>query len=154
MTEFDHEVTQLVESLNAQSNRHVASILRELELEIIVEKLRLIFPLTRRGETNWEKAYHSSGPISGETHAQLLRRIMQEFRELCRIAEVSDYQYVTFISDDFYSLGIKCESRFAADILFKWLPLPHAIIIGGPKEESVLWVGFGGGASYVFIQEH
>lgn len=150
-SEFDDEVKHLVLALNRDASGLVAQTIPDAE-SVWDRTVRLI-PHARKGDgIDWEKAVHSSGPYPDEPREQpeeIARRIQADFAELCQIAKLKSDDWVSFISDDLYSIGLACNVATAPQVLAAWLPLPHAILIIPDNNAACLVVMFAR-SSYLF----
>ena len=153
--EYDEEVGRLVDALNTDAGRTVAQIIQDPN--IVYDAMRDVLPLrTRRRGIDWDKALSCSGPFPddpAETMPQTIERVLSDFVTFRKAAELTDKDSVSFVSDDYYSLGIECEVSCAPRVLTVWLPLPHGIDVCPKNLLACLHVTFAR-SSYVFSKHN
>lgn len=64
---------------------------------------------------------------------------------------VNDPLKCRFLSDDFYSKGIECETNLGEDLLSRWLEVPHGIFIVANIHPALHYISLAR-TSFVFAQ--
>ena len=149
--EYDFEVPALVDRINTTAGRVAARVIADTSAHW--EQVGNVLPrVPRREAIDWNRAVSSSGPLpeeAPEPPAETKQRIEGDLAHMCRIANVNKTTHVSFLSDEFYSIGIECEESVALEVLAAWLPLPHAIYVVPANQLACLLVTFAR-SSYVF----
>jgi hypothetical protein len=150
--EFDLELFACVSELNESAGRIVSRIVDNVE-EAFARMNSLLPRLNRKGDVDWSQSVIDSGPVSAtsESSSEQHSRIISDFRGFLSFGKLTELDWITFLSDDFYSKGIECEVRLGISILDKWLSLPHGIFIIANNGKALHFVSFAR-SSYVFIK--
>jgi hypothetical protein len=149
--EFDLEPHELVSELNESAGRIVSRIVENVD-DAFAKATSLLPRMNRKGDVDWRKSVIDSGPVSAslESSSEQQFRITSDFRGFVRLGQLSDFDWITFLSDDFYSKGIECEASLGIFILDKWLVLPHGVFIVANNGKALHVVTFAR-TSYVFL---
>jgi|LakMenE01Jun11ns_1017448.scaffolds.fasta_scaffold9724763_2 hypothetical protein len=149
--EFDLEPYELVSELNETAGRVVSRIVENVD-DAFARITSLLPRMNRKGDVDWNKSVIDSEPVSAtlESTSEQHFRIISDFRGFLRLGQLTDLDWITFLSDDFYSKGIECEASQGILILEKWLLLPHGVFIVANNGNALHVVMFAR-TSYVFL---
>lgn len=149
--EFDLEPYELVSELNESAGRVVSRIVENVD-DAFARITSLLPRKNRKGDVDWKKSVIDSKPVSATLESSLEQhfRIISDFRGFLRLGQLTDLDWITFLSDEFYSKGIECEASQGILILDKWLLLPQGVFIVANNGKALHVVTFAR-TSYVFI---
>ena len=149
--EFDLEPYELVSELNESAGRVVSRIVESVD-DAFARITSLLPRMNRKGDVDWNKSVIDSEPVSAtlESTSEQHFRIISDFRCFLPLGQLTDLDWITFLSDDFYSKGIECEASQGILILDKWLLLPHGVFILANNGKAMHVVTFAR-TSYVFL---
>jgi len=149
--EFDLEPYELVSELNESAGRIVSKIVENVD-DAFARITSLLPRMNRKGDVDWKKSVIDSEPVSKtlESSSEQHIRIISDFWGFLRLGQLTDLDWITFLSDDFYSKGIECEASLGILILDKWLLLPHGVFIVANNGKALHVVTFAR-TSYVFL---
>ena len=151
--EYDIELYEYVKSSNDRAGRIVARVVEDIGPAFI--KLKSWIPrLKPRGNIDWGQAITSSAPLNSSTESLTEKsdRIANDFRLFLEHAKLTNLDWITFLSDDFYSKGIECETNLGEDLLSRWLEVPHGIFIVENIHPALHYISLAR-TSYVFAQQ-